>query len=249
MKPFPFLASLLVLTSCIDQNTPSEEKLSTPKPLSIEEITAIEKQGIALYQSNTQEAVAYFRQASHAYQQIKAYGKAGTTNLNIAGAFDEQLGQPDSALQYAQIALNLFQQAQDSNQMANLYKYRGLLKGKAGLFDEAHADILKAIDLYQQIDYPAGVAVSNVNLANIYFQAKQFQASDSLFHIAQSYWKEQGNHQRVFINNLFGIELYGTWGKATETQALIAENQSLMDNVNLNQYLKNRFETLLEEYP
>jgi tetratricopeptide (TPR) repeat protein len=208
----------------------------------------MEKDGYTLYQKSPEDALPTFKNVAKLYAYQKDYEKAGLTYLNIAGIYDENLGKPDSALNYAKESLQIWQEANDSLQQANLYKYIGLLEGKLGHFEKGKAAIQKAMDLYQILEFEQGLHVAKFNLANVYFQEKDFTNSKKLYKETIEFWKEKGDLGRVFINNLFGIELYAAMDNPEGVQELIHENKTLTPDAKLNDYLKKRFEELVSKY-
>ncbi|MEZ5058367.1 MAG: tetratricopeptide repeat protein [Saprospiraceae bacterium] len=221
-----------------------------PKSTAVESNSAqkIEKDGYTLYQKSPEDALPTFKNVAKLYAYQKDYKKAGLTYLNIAGIYDENLGKPDSALIYAHESLQIWQEANDSLQQANLYKYIGLLEGKLGQFEKGKTAIQKAMKLYQILEFEEGLNVAKFNLANVYFQEKDYTNSKNLFQETINFWKEKGDAGRVFINNLFGIELYAAMNDAEGVKHLIDENKTLAPDAKLNDYLKRKFEELVAKY-
>lgn len=84
--------------------------------------------------------------------------------------YEEKLGQVDTAFYFINSSLGLWNEINDTMQRANLYKYRGYLWGLIKKFEEGLRDIDTALMLYTAKHYEPGIAVSQRNLASIYFE-------------------------------------------------------------------------------
>ncbi len=230
--------------SCNTEADKNEEKSTTNQT----DVKTLEAEGFNLFQENPGKAIAIFQEVSSKYIEEKNYIKAGLTNLNIANIYDEYLSKPDSALYFSKKSLSIWKSIDDTLQQANLYKYIGLLKGKLGDYKSAKKDIHQAIKFYESVPFEQGIAVSQFNLANVYFEEGNKEESISLHEKALAFWKAQDDKNRIFTNNLFGIELYAKYGEEKKVEALIKENQDLAKSISLNDFLKNRFEELVKKY-
>ena len=79
-------------------------------------------------------------------------------------------------------------------------------------------------------------------------QEGNLEKSIQLFEKSTSFWKKTGNLDRVFTNNLLGIELFGKNNQNDMVQKLIKENQGLISKVKLNQFLQTKFDSLTQLY-
>lgn len=135
----------------------------------------------------------------------------------------------------------------DTLQMANLYKYIGLLKGRLGEFEEAKTDIQQAIRMYQSVGFEQGIAVSEFNLAEVYFLEGNYMESEALFSKSKEFWSGMRDMGRVFISNLLGIRICRATGDVGQASQLIEENREILNQTNLNEFIVNRFNELVEE--
>lgn len=234
---------LFGLMSCISNSN----KHHTPDKIEEINIPALEQQGFKLFQENPQKAIPIFQEVAIAYQDVGNYKKAGITNLNIANIYDEHSNRIDSALIYAEKSLRIWTEHNDSLQIANLYKYIGLLKGKIGKFDEATTAIQEAIKIYQAKAFEQGIAVSEFDLADVYFRAKKYEESERLFAKSKAFWVTQNNQDRVYTNNILGIRLFEQTAKPTAVKQLIEENIAIEKRIALNDFIKNKFEAVKKE--
>jgi len=243
MKEITFLA-ILFLTLCTSSCQVKKEPAKEAKPIDIE---ALEKEGFDQFAKNPKKAIEIFEKVSEEYLKRGNNKKAGFTNLNISSIYDEYLNDFDAALKYADKSLEIWKQEKDTLQQANLYKYCGLLKGKLGKYDLAKADIATAIKLYKQKDFKQGVAVSEFNLSQIYYEENNLALSEKYYLSSIAFWESKNDMDRVFTNNLFGIELYRKQAKEAKANDLIKENEGLAKSLKLNEYLINKFAELKGE--
>ncbi len=241
MKRMLWVISIVSLIACRD-NTEKEQKKVITDNISVEEL---EKKGVELFQNAPEEAVMIFKKLAVEYKQLKNFEKQGIVNLNITNIYDEHLNQLDSALVFAQKSLSIWKENNDSLQMANLYKYIGLLKGRAGDFTEAKSAIEKAVELYTKKNFDQGRVVSEFNLADICFREGNFRESESLWIKSKEFWSSKNNKYRIFTSNLLGIQLYDKMGSKDQVQSLIKENRAIAAEIKIDSHLENKFEKLV----
>ena len=243
-KILPLLILAFSLSSCKTEVTKSSEQNTSTQI----DVDSLEAEGFQLFQESPAKAISIFQQVSSIYLEEENHVKAGLTNLNIANIYDEYLGQPDSALHFANQSLSIWKSINDTLQQANLYKYTGLLKGQLGNFEMAKQDIEKAIGFYKAVQFEQGIAVSQFNLARIYFEEGTMQESKVLHERALAYWKSMNDKNRIFTNNLFGVELYSKLGDKKKVKKLLRENYDLSKSITLNDFLKNKFKELVNKH-
>ena len=239
---FLLLLIFFYFFSCKNKTTP---KSTNTSKINLEEL---EKQGFEAFQKNPKAAIPIFIEVATKAATAKDVKKAGLTNLNIANIYDEYVDKKDSALWFANQSLEIWKQADDTLQQANLYKYIGLLQGKIGSFDKAKTNIETAISFYEKKNFMQGKAVAEFNLADVYLQEGDTKKSMELFYKSTKFWKEKEKMDRVFSNNLFGIELFEKMGAKENIQILIEENNKLLPTLKFNDFLKNKYNTLLEKH-
>lgn len=236
---------LLAITvfSC-NPKSPDGNTSSITDDISIEEL---EQKGFEVFQESPEEAIQIFKQVAINYEKQENLKKAGIINLNIANVYDEYLERKDSALIYSERALRIWKEQKDTLQMANLYKYTGLLKGGLGKIDEAQSDIHQAIRMYETKGFGQGVAVSEINLAEVYFMDENYTESEALFSKSKDFWKGNGDLSRVFTDNILGIRIHTKMGDMGKAGKLIKENEDIMTQTELDDFIKNRFQELINE--
>ncbi len=139
---FCLLFSIAFYSSC--QEAP--KTTATINPINVD---SLQKEAIANYSESPEASVELFKQIATYTRSQKAYKQAGTAHLNIAGLYEEQLQQIDSALIYSYASLQDWKQLNDTLQVANLKKYIGYLEGLNGNYNLGSQQIKEAILLFQ----------------------------------------------------------------------------------------------------
>ena len=242
MKLIILVISVFILAGCNTSGTDTN-KFEVDTSLSIEEL---EKKGFEIYQESPEEAIAIFEVVAEKYEKNGDYKKEGITKLNIANIYDERMEDMDSALRYAEKSLDIWVEHKDTMQIANLYKYIGLLKGKTERFEEAEEDIGKAMRMYTELGFDQGVAVSQINLAEALLRQDKWREAEALFLKSKPFWMEQGDQGRVFTNNILGIQIYEAAEDEARMQALIEENNGIIEEYGMDEYNVGRFESMVE---
>lgn len=211
------------------------------------DIEELEKRGFEVYQKMPKDAIPIFKQVASEHERLKDLKKAGITNLNISNIYDEYLNEIDSALIYAEKSLEIWRSKKDSMQMANLYKYLGLLKGKKEQFEEAKSYIQKAIKIYNSLDFEEGIAVSEINLADTYFREKDFEKSLLYFNNSKVFWLQKNDKGRIYTDNILGIKIFAAVKKYEQVEILINENKKIEEETVVNSFAKSKFNELIDE--
>lgn len=243
MKLQFWILSALLLLSC-NPTSPDGSVASVADDLSVEEL---EKKGFEMFQESPEAAIQVFKQVAVSYERQGNLVKAGISNLNIANVYDEYLAATDSAIVYSGKALKIWEAQKDTLQMANLYKYIGLLKGRSGKLDAAKSDIQYAIGLYEKTGFRQGIAVSEINLAEVCFMDQNYTESKALFSKSKEFWKENGDLGRVFTDNILGIRVYHQIGDQDKVEELINENKGIRSETALDDFILGKFDELIDE--
>ena len=239
MKIQVALIAVWILTGCIYKSPSANGEVAGD----IHDVEALEKRAFELYQESPKEAIAIFKVVAEKYEDKR---KKAITNLNIANIYDERLEFVDSALKYAEKSLDIWVEQKDTMQMANLYKYVGLLKGRKGRFEEAESDIKTAMTMYTDKAFVQGVAVSQINLAEVLLNQNRWREAEALFLKSKPFWMEQKDQGRVFTNNILGIQINKAAGDEASMQALIEENKGIIEEYGMDEYNVRRFESMVE---
>lgn len=175
-----------------------------------------------------EQAIEYFLKAHDLYLQNENAKAQALCLHSIAFAYDELLHDNRQALSYAEKSIGIHKKIGDTLEMANMYKYAGMLKGRLGIYSRAKADIDMAISLFRQKKYEPGVAVSMFDLALVYIGEKKPDSAIYYLEKAKEYWVEVDNPGRVFnLNNVYMDVLYSA-KETMKCKAIINENEEIL---------------------
>ncbi len=229
-----------LLTACgaRDSNREPLTEVTADGPIS-------EKEVYAMLAENPEAGAEQLKKLAQQYRSQNDWQKAGTTYLNLATVYTDRLQQQDSALVMADRSIEICRYMKDTTQEANVLKYKGLLLGRVGRLKEAETAIAEAIALFEAVDFKNGVVISHFNLARVYFLNERYEASSELLQNCTNYWRAKGKKDRIFTDNLFGIELYCRMGEFDKASAMIAENAQLKDSIRMNDWLENELKRVV----
>ncbi|MEM6722687.1 MAG: hypothetical protein AAF598_01550 [Bacteroidota bacterium] len=233
-----FFCAALLLAACQSQ-TPQSAELDGLVPTD-----SLFQQAFEQSAQQPERAEQLYLDLGAAYQLRGNYPKAGICFLNAANLADERQAAPDRALQHAERSYQNWSVLQDTMQMANLKKYTGLLRGKLEQFKPAFADLDTARIWYISIPFPQGIAITDFNEAQVYYQAKEYKLAQGSLIKAQRFWRTQGNQRRVFINNIFGLRLFHQMNHQGLIDFTIEENEEILKTTSINQWSKDQWESV-----
>jgi len=127
------------------------------------------------------------------------------------------------------------------------HKYIGFLNGKLGQFDDAKSAIHEAIAIYSNQEFEQVVAVSQINLAGVYFREKEYDESIKYFSKSKDFWTRINDLGRIYTDNILGVKIYAEMERAEEVDMLIKENKEIEKEINVNTFVKTKFDELLRE--
>lgn len=120
---------------------------------------------------------------------------------NKSFIFDENGGDLDSSIYYAELALTNWISLLDTINEANNRKYLGYLYGKQGYYEKGKSEIFKAIRLFELKAYEPGVAVSYFDLSKVYGFEKRYDTALLYIDKALNYWQQKADTFRILTNN------------------------------------------------
>lgn len=243
---------LLIFAACTNPSTPSGESQSATATTPNSNIqfkgttgAEVENEGFEKFDQSPSSAIPYFKKSIELFAAEDNYPKAALAFSNLASIYDQHTDQKDSALFYTEKSLEIWTQVKDELQIANTLKFRGRLKGDLGNQEEGIKDITEAIAMYDKLKYNQGAAVARFNLSMVYFRKRDYEKSIPLYEEGIKFWKSSGDNDRLFTNNLFGMELFHTVKDVKKVKAIIAENEKILKSTNaINKFNLNRFENL-----
>lgn len=120
---------------------------------------------------------------------------------NKSFIFDENGGDIDSSIYYADLALSSWVTLRDTVNEANNRKYLGYLFGKKGHYEKGKSEIFKAISLFELKNNEPGVAVSYFDLSKVYGYEKRNDSALLYIDNALTYWQQKADTFRILTNN------------------------------------------------
>lgn len=244
------LMTHLVLISCRQDNRKSSsisnKTDSTAAVYSDLSVDELEQKALQKYQESPKSSIDIFKELALRFKAGNNVPKAAITNLNVANIYDEHFLDFTSAHHYASLSLDNWKAVKDDMQIANLKKYLGYLNGKLGNYETGKEEIMEAIRLYNKMAYDQGVAVSNFNLARVYYEEKNYEGAIKPFKDGLKYWTENENAGRIFTMNTFGMQLYRAVGDDEIALKLQQENNIMRTKVRLPESEVVKFEELIK---
>jgi tetratricopeptide (TPR) repeat protein len=146
---------------------------------------------------------------------------------NMAFGFDENKGNLDKGLEYANKALSLWQNMISPQNEANMLKYIGLLQGKKRQYAPAFANIHKAIALFESQKNSSGVAVCYFDMAVVYKEKTDLDSSLVCLLKAKSIWLPLDYKGRIFLVNNKLLDIYMPREATADAEKIISENDNL----------------------
>ena len=145
---------------------------------------------------------------------------------------EENYSDASNSLIYIDNAIPVWIALEDTSMYANLLKFKGLILGYIGKFDEAKLAIRQAISLYTLKKQEFGVAVSYFDLSKVYEQETKIDSSFYFTNLGLKYWETKSDTSRIIGHNIQLINLYLKTGDITSAKKLqqYTENDLRIDN-------------------
>ena len=148
---------------------------------------------------------------------------------NRGQLLDESSHDYKGALLLTDSAINIFNSLKDTLNEANNRKFKGYLLGRFGKFQEGKSEIQQAINLFQLKNTLWGVAVSQFDLARLFEFENKLDSALYYCNISISYWKENANTARVFINQNMLINLLTKTNDLTKAKTIQNESNKIIE--------------------
>jgi hypothetical protein len=148
---------------------------------------------------------------------------------NRGQLLDEASHDYKGALLLTDSAINIFKALKDTLNEANNRKFKGYLLGRFGKFQEGKSEIQQAINLFQLKNTLWGVAVSQFDLARLFEFENKLDSAQHYCNIAISYWKENANTARVFLNQNMLINLLTKTNDLTKAKTVQNESNKIIE--------------------
>ncbi len=237
---YKYIASLMLLvffTSCKDNGNSSNYN-NDSVVFETMELEAMQK-----YNESPADAIPLFQKLVEKARELGDLPKAGMANLNLAGIYEETLGDYASAVKYSKAALEDWTAVDDKKEIANVLKYLGYVQGLNNNAAEGEMNINKAIEMYEGMDYLPGVAISHLNMAKVKLHQGDLTTALEYAKMSKSYWRDTENQARMFDANLVAIDIYKQQGKNSTVLKLINENKDIARGTSIGKMALDKFET------
>ena len=128
---------------------------------------------------------------------------------NRGQLLDEREHKFEEATKYIDSALKIFETLDDSLNLANNLKLYGYLLARQKAFGKAKIEIVKSINLFKAKGALWGVAVSNFDMARVYYLENKVDSAEYYCNSAMHFWKNKNDTDRIFIirNLLIAVNL------------------------------------------
>ncbi len=215
---------------------------------SIPEADSLMSEGYKYYDTNPKKCVKFMSEAAKLYEKGGMKHEQALCLQDCAFAYYSKLGDYKKALPFVQEATKLYHEINESNNEANLLKYLGLLQAKNKEYALGKESIAKAIKIFENTGFKAGIAVAYFDLADVY----QFQnMTDScIFYLKKNkeFFETAGDTSRIFIVNSCLIDNYSNSDQLEKAAEIQKYNSTIEDAPTL--YFENQLEyySVCEKY-
>jgi tetratricopeptide (TPR) repeat protein len=147
---------------------------------------------------------------------------------NKSFILDENGGDIDSSIFYAELALSSWISLRDTVNEANNRKYLGYLYGKKSYYEKGKSEIFKAISLFGLKNNESGVAVSYFDLSKVYGYEKRYDSALLYIDKALDYWQQKADTFRILTNNNQKLYMLIQTKNYKEAKSLQQESEKLL---------------------
>lgn len=250
VKVMPIIMlGLIVLLSGCDGDSKKNENMKTSsseeKTSVALDIKSLEEKAFSLVESSPEEAVEYFITLADKYGEAKDTIKYGLTLLNISNLFDEYLSDDINALAYAEKALGHWAMQEDTLQMANLYKYIGLINGRLKNFAKGKEQIQISRTMYEYLGSIPGLKVCDFNLASLLYYEGDYEGSIDLALSAEPFWLDRNDDVRRFNIHTLVLKNYRSLSEELKAKDHMLINENLIKRGNIPAHLIQEFRTVM----
>lgn len=205
---------------------------------------------LALADIDPKRAIELLKQAKELVRDLEKKKLYGFAMQNIGMTYEEKLHDYENTLLYIDSAIVYWQSINDVRAEANLLKYKGLIQGKLGAFEEAKKTVREGIRLCHLNDFRAIEAVSYFDLANVFNDEGIADSSIFFANKALDFWYGQDMKDLYRINglNVFLLKVYQKYNMEDKIgpQFLMCENS--IEEKNTHFMIVNDFYKVAIEY-
>lgn len=157
-------------------------------------------------QSDFPNAIVQFNLALEVYNSINS--KDGISNiLNNLGSVYFNIGDDPKSIEYHLQSLKVAEEINNKLRIAtNLNNIGSVYANKATTMDKAQEYFLRALPIFQELDYPDGVAIASVNIGETYFKRGLYDSALTYFETSAKIY--EGTAGAAYALSYLG-EIYG----------------------------------------
>ncbi len=207
-----------------------------------------------------QRSIDYAYQSLLFAQRFKNYNDLADAMKTIA-SINYQIGMLDSAIYYNKLALELYENIEDSTGISKVLNNFGIFYNALGNYEKAITYHLQSLNIKQNLQDSSGIAYSCNNIGVLYYQLGKYQTALNYFEKALSISQSinDKNNEQSSLSNIgliyFNLKLYDkaieVLLKSNEINNLLNKIQNVSNNLVLigNIYSeKKMYEEALEYY-
>ena len=191
------------------------------------EADSLRNLGSSFYERNPEKCIILLDRAAIFYENVGNKKQQALCYQNIAFAYFEKLDKVDSAICFIDKAIPIWIEIQDPINLANIFKYLGMLQGKKGEFTKGIESIRQAVALFDKGKIYSGIAVSYFDLASLYESANQLDSSNYYLYKNKEYFESVKDTGRIFRVNNKLFENYIKSGNLTSASEVYDRNLKL----------------------
>lgn len=245
--PLFILASLFIFISC--KKTVEKTIVQNPnEPIySLQDGFDFQALAVNLFNKEPRKSADAFLKATSAFLQNNRVKDAGVCLGNAAHLYEEYFDNLDSALMLSKQGLEYSLKANDTFNIGHGHRYTGYLMGMTGKMDEGVAEIEKSKPKYVLRNNKDAIAVADYDIARVYSKGGLYDKADLALTKSSEFFKEKMNLQRLFNNNIFGLELYKLSGNTKKYEMVKAENDQMIANGKISETLIDKYKKALNK--
>ncbi|GAB4112875.1 MAG: hypothetical protein Kow00103_03440 [Candidatus Caldatribacteriota bacterium] len=182
-----------------------EEKLKNSSlPEEVKSVFSLFAGCSCLYLADYRKAEYYFKDSLNKFKKIRdktAYLPVQSLALENLGMIYYNLGKPDKALQYYQLALEVYRKFNYERGIAGIYNHLAVIYGELGKPEEGQRLLKESLVIFEKLDDQKNRAISLNNLGYLYLLLGKWEEALEKCRLALFIFQE--NQDEIGIANIF----------------------------------------------
>jgi len=205
------------------------------------------KTALYYYDDNAELYINYIKKSASVVSKSNNKFKYANLIQNIAFVYDEKLTEYDEAINYCLKAIKIWQEINDTLNIANMQKYLGYLYGKVREFEKAKYSIIHSISLYESKKNEKGIAVSYFDFALVYYEEGLIDSALFYLKNAKHIWNKYDEKSRIFLINNHILRCYFEDKNNPEYIQCKNENNNILKSNSIYKKHIDDFHDILDE--